>query len=330
MLFTVLDLPPFLGRATIFREGRDFRDRIVGDRVYRCSKSETFAEFLLTHLKWVLGRDWVKSEVAKPPTERHPIMTWFYDQSNHSKTVVRENHDKRPVPALAPGSVRDLVALAYDLYQLYHTVNIPVESIDRLRRRRDYQSAIYEISVAAVFARLGFRIAFLANAGEARHPEFIAHRPDEKISIAVEVKSRRRPGTHSESGVQDARAALEGSLSKLVRQAMLQLPEGLPSAIFVDMNVPKTPGQSFLDKPWRAEIERVVGRDLPRDETTLDPVTCLYFTNWWSQFLPHGLGIGAEFVAVESARPTVALPDSVRGELRTAISQHGVLPDSTY
>ena len=61
----------------------------------------------------------------------------------------------------------------------------------RLGKREQFQGARYEIAVAAIFVRAGYKIEWLTDASR-RLPEFIARRDGSDVEIAVEAKSRPR------------------------------------------------------------------------------------------------------------------------------------------
>ncbi len=330
MEFTRKRLKNYLGRDTVWAVDGKHRLRVVGRTTYKCPINETFAEFLVTHLKWTLGRDWVKSEVSKSPDSRHPIMSWIYDLWEMSKNLVPENHDRRPVPAESPGSVRDLLALAYDVYQLAHTDNTPSNAVKRLRSRKSYQGAMYEIAIAGVFARLGCSLVYLDDGRNDPHPEFVARIPRLAVQVSVEAKSRQRPGVHGRPGTADATSAARGDLADLVTRALKQLPDGMSGIVFVDMNAPKTPDLPFDAKPWRSEVERAV---LPFTSTSASApsrVECVFVTNLCSQYDAIAPGLGGEVVCVLPRNARNHIPPTFLHAVTIALTQHGELPPDVY
>jgi hypothetical protein len=65
--------------------------------------------------------------------------------------------------------------------------------MERIRLPDQFQGARYELSIAAVFSRAGYEVEWLT-ARDRKLPEFIATHQTAKTEIAVEAKSRHRPG----------------------------------------------------------------------------------------------------------------------------------------
>ena len=125
-------------------------------------------------------------------------------------------------------------------------VSLSDSLLARLRDQRGFQAARYEIIAAVVFLRAGFKIEFLDDGNDQcnqKHCELIASHEKAGIRIGVEAKVRRRPGVlhHSPDSPKgpDWRA-----IENLIRKARKQKPDGLPLAVFVDINLPPEPGYS--------------------------------------------------------------------------------------
>src|SRR5438105_10992411 len=65
------------------------RIRVIWSRLYPRSKRETFHEFLGNVIKWTMGRDWWKHQVALPPENRHAVVKWSYAMASSPKTDPR-------------------------------------------------------------------------------------------------------------------------------------------------------------------------------------------------------------------------------------------------
>lgn len=63
----------------------------------------------------------------------------------------------------------------------------------------EFQGARYEIAIAAAFVKCDFQIEWIEDKS-AKHPEFIARNPRKREEVAVETKSRRRPGVLHDPG----------------------------------------------------------------------------------------------------------------------------------
>lgn len=175
----------------------DNKFRAVGKKLYRRPLKESFYDFQLNHLLWLLGEDWFNAEMAKPLAERHVILRWRDERNQQLRKHQDPNNPEAPVRAPVTGGIRALQVLADDLYQLAHALEPPRKILERLRDLRQFQGARYEILAASLFARCGFEIEFIEDASK-RNPEFIAVKGGERI--AVEVKSRHRAGVINERG----------------------------------------------------------------------------------------------------------------------------------
>ena len=57
----------------------------VANRVFRSNKWKTFPDFLYDYIKQALGPAWGNTEIAKPLSERHPILQWYVDSVDPRK-----------------------------------------------------------------------------------------------------------------------------------------------------------------------------------------------------------------------------------------------------
>ena len=171
--------------------------RAVGKNLYRRPLKETFYDFQLNHLLWLLGEDWFNAEMAKPLEDRHVILKWRDERNRQLRKHQDPNDPEALVRAPMTGGMRALHVLADDLYQLAHALEPPRKILTRLRDPRQFQGARYEILAASLFARCGLEIEFIEDSTK-RNPEFIAEKDGERI--AVEAKSRHRAGVLNERG----------------------------------------------------------------------------------------------------------------------------------
>jgi hypothetical protein len=135
----------------------DKKFRAVGKYLYPRLLRESFYDFQLNHLLWLIGKDWFDAEMAKPLPERHVILRWR-DSRNHQLRKYQDPNDPDAlVRAPVTGEMRALQVLADDLYQLAHALEPPRAILARLRDMRQFQGARYEILAASLFARCGFK-----------------------------------------------------------------------------------------------------------------------------------------------------------------------------
>ena len=84
--------------------------------------------------------------------------------------------------------------LAYDLYLVEHNAELQKCLIKRLRKLPAFQGARFEAAVAAMMLASGYELEFVDEKGAGKHPEFYAtHRQTGQV-LAVEAKSKHRPG----------------------------------------------------------------------------------------------------------------------------------------
>lgn len=158
-------------------------------------------------------------------TRRAPIATATTDHGTHFETR-------------GSGPARALLALGYDLYCLQVKDKLPEPLIMRLRDRRQFQSARYEIAIAGIMLRAGFEIRLIdLEAWDKKHCEFEATHRTTGLRVAVEAKSRVRPGALHQPG-ELAHAEDVSGLFNLVKKAAKQGLEGVALVIFLDVNLP--------------------------------------------------------------------------------------------
>ena len=252
-LETIMREPPRLvSRPQIQAEFAGYRFRAVRNKLHRRPLNETFFDFQINHLLWLLGKDWFDSEMAKPPDERHIVLKWRAERNE----VLRKYQDpKNPAaPARAPftGGSRALQVFADDLYQLDHALQPPSKIMARLRDMGQFQGARYEILTASLFARCGFAINFIEDASK-RNPEFVAEKDGKRI--AVEAKSRHRAGVLNERGAyQEGKSA---EIRRLYDSAAGQNPGDCAFMVFIDVNLPLTPEVPPSKRVWVLEAMQV-------------------------------------------------------------------------
>jgi hypothetical protein len=199
-----------LGRPLIDTVWQGKRVRAVGSRIYFRPEQETKQEFfvhVMAHtVTETLGDDWKRKQDALPEDKRHPLALWTdaWDamRRDHGATAPdRKDEGGGQYSSEATGDALALLTTAYDVYTLRHAGAIDAGDpiIKRLGQRDQFQGARYELAVAAIFVRAGYRIEWLIDVTR-RLPEFIARRQGSVVEIAVEAKSRPRPGLLGRGG----------------------------------------------------------------------------------------------------------------------------------
>jgi len=294
--------------------------RAVGKNVYRRPRDESFYDFQVNHLLWALGEEWYQIEMAKLPDERHIILKWRAERNEQLQKYQDPNDPTTLVRAPVTGGIRALQVLSDDLYQLTHAIDPPKKILARLRDIGQFQGARYEILTASLFARCGFEITFIEDSSK-RNPEFIAHKDGERI--AIEAKSRHRAGVLNVQGVYQENARAE--IKTLYERAIGQNPGDCPFLIFIDVNLPLTPGVPPLEKEW--VVEAVQAFDYREQEGRQNTDTALILTNFgWHFSREEGAPPGENFVA-RVEHPRYAIREKTWELLARALSEYGKVAD---
>jgi len=307
----------------------------LGSRIYPYQKEdETFHEFIAHALKLELGREWWEKQVKLPENERHFIIKCFAKHYEWKQKNERpENRYKGLWRAKPDGYSRALTSLAFDVCSLLHAVHLPEVFLAKLRAYEGYQSVRYEIAVAAMFARMGYKISFLDEkfAGQKeqpKHSEFIATHPETGEEIYVEVKSKERKGVLHREGEFVAEHEFRSSVSKLYRHALTQRQPGKPFIVFIDMNLPLSPNINPGDNLWVKVITRM--RDSANFATKgqASPTNAIVFTNYSYHYGTDQETGSGEWLLEKSENPEVPIKSPDFGDKFIAVlDKYGNVPN---
>jgi hypothetical protein len=165
----------------------------VGNTLHRSKKWRTFTDFLIDYLKRKLGQEWGQEQMAKPLSERHVIAQWY-----DALCAFQRGHVRGPdglFSAVPDGPTLAYLTLAYDLYLIEGDGLLQETVLRRLKHPDQFQGARYELAVAATMMRAGFTVKYEDESDTTRkHPEFTAVHTATGTTVAVEAKSRVRPG----------------------------------------------------------------------------------------------------------------------------------------
>lgn len=319
-----------VGRPFIQTEFQGKRVRAVGSRLYHSLPlEETFHEFLIRLLKDVVGMSWGQSETQKPPQEQHIIVKWIKEMGELCKSGMgRPEDDKGIIKSTEPtGNVQSLLCLAYDIYIVMHCVDLPDALVARLKNKDNFQGARYEIAIAAIFARAGFDIEWVEDKIH-KHCEFIATHKQTKEKIAVEAKSRHRPGVLETEGVTPDFSTIKTGIERVYNRALKQQPSSIPFLVFIDLNFPITPELPPFQKKWFPELRALVEKHGKPTPENPDKITALFITNfsWHYYGKQSGMQKSESLIVV----PKYAInPVSNFGLLQLlyeATNQYGIVP----
>jgi len=256
---------------------RGYRVRAVCRQVFFRPPNETFHEFLHVVVKLTFGKEWWTSQLSLPEAKKHVVVKWseaVLEWLKANKTEDNQVNDGLWSFPLS-GHAQALLQLGFDLFSLQQVDRLPEDLIGRLRDHKEFQGARYEVGVAAMFARAGFTAQFCQPAEGEKICEFVARHPSGLV-VAVEAKSRRRPGVLNEKGEQPEE--FRADFKKLYANARKKKPS-LPFVIFIDANLPPAPEILWEDSPWLPQIKAVFDSfPLPTPEQP-DPHNWVVITN---------------------------------------------------
>lgn len=305
----------------------------LGSRLfYNRPEHETFHEFIIDHLlKMVLGKEWFDKQVEAE--EKHFLYQCFikWDEWRKKNSVEENKVDNYTWSACTDGWTKTLYSLAFDVCSLEHTSQLPDYLLKRLKNRGEYQGAHYEIAIAAIFSRLGCRIDFLDKQKiTTPHCEFIATHNETGVSIAVEAKSRQRPGVKHRVGILNQEKILRGDVQNLLNKALKQNPKNNPFIIFIDLNAPLTPNLPIGQKPWFNDIKNMLKTYPAPTKEKPEEYTALFVTNFSPHYNAEEKSMPNEHLAIIPVHANYPMPNQVFEKmLLNAVKNYGFVPDIT-
>lgn len=186
-----------LGRPIISVEHKGIRFVAVGGSRLHYGKWKTFSDFLTDYIKQTLGSGWGNAEIAKPLSERHPILQWYDKLCRLQAAHAKEPGGLFTTPMT--GAVSAYNRLAYNLYLIAHNgKDIQTRLIERLKNKDNFQGAFFETQVAAWMIKAGFELEFEDESDrQSKHCEFTATYMATGDKYSVEAKSREIESNNS-------------------------------------------------------------------------------------------------------------------------------------
>lgn len=324
-------------RPIVHGELQDHKFVAVGSTIHWSKAWKSFTDFLLYYIKHVFGSAWGNPELDKPPTEQHPIIQWY---GSLCRLQARTKEGSVPdanglYTSDLDGPSRAYLLVAYDVYVLRHHGALQGRLVKRLKLRDQFQGARYELTVTAAMIRAGFDIDFEDETDNTvRHPEFRAtHRATGEV-IAVEAKSRHRPGVLAHPSVEKPSTTFRVGIYHLLRDA-LEKPTVMPYFVFVDANMPPEIASPLSPVPWTEEVMKTVAtvEDELAAEQLVDSgnlATAVIVTNEPDHYGPEGdsrIDRGQLGFVIRSNRPKHALRHPrLLDEVVAAIQQRHNIP----
>lgn len=124
--------------------------RAVGRKLYQRPLKESFHDFQLNHLLWLLGEDWYNAEMEKGHDERHVILKWREERNEQLRKYQDPKDPGALIRAPITGGMRALQVLADDLYQLAHALDPPgvIHALSSLRSARCHEEVVQTLTKA--------------------------------------------------------------------------------------------------------------------------------------------------------------------------------------
>lgn len=300
----------------------------------------TFHQLLFRNLQQTLGEGWWSGQDSKADAEKHYIKVCFekLNGSNTRTDLDIAQVDENTRSTLTTGDTQALLSLAFDVWLLAHKGYLRDDWLNRLRDRNQYQGARYEIGVASMFVRMGCELEFYDNdrveedGNPPKRAEFIAVHTETGNRIAVEAKSRHVHGVIHTPGTLNYRNALKGDITKLYKEALKKVTDGLPLLIFVDVNSPSETTQVAQETKWYQDIRRSFdSRPMPT-ATNPDKHAAVFVTNFSPHYQGDDVSARGQYLFMGSIHSEHPLADGHYGgfmqKLIRSVSNYGYVPPS--
>jgi hypothetical protein len=313
-------------RPVIHADHKGYKFVAVGSQLLYSKHWRTFPDFLGDYIKRVLTPEWGKAELAKPLQERHVVMQWYDGMCQYQR---RQQRDPNGLYGAVPnGPWRAYMLLAYDLYSLQHHSTLQAAVVKRLKHPDQFQGARHELFAAATCIRAGYDIEYEDEGDSSRrHPELVALHRATGQKIAVEAKSRHRPGVLGRPGHPQPTDGLRAGIERLLKDALAK-PVCHPYVIFFDLNVPPFRGHPF-QAPWFEEVGDSVAK-IGDAHGGSDPFNLIVFSNQPDHYLNVAIpSPGGTILLVLGRNPQIpAANESALAAVHQAAQKFGRIPNS--
>lgn len=297
----------------------------IGSKLHFADNWRTFPDFLYDYIMFVFGEDWFNLEISKPHDKRHSVMQWRYSIYEFQKTQ-KKNYDGL-YEAIPTGPYKAYLTLAYDLYLLEHNQKLQKSLVNRLLIIDQFQGVRYELFVASTLTRAGYKIDYkLPKKKGQKVVEFFAIHKKSGQKIAIESKSRHRPGVLGRSGNVESPETIRIRLGQLINQAITKKPD-IPYFIFIDMNLPPERIKIFEDLKLKELIKTLA--NTPKNEDDKDDFNMILYTNF-----PYHYGNTFEsypkdhLSVVFSLDPAHPLKNkSIMEQIQSEVNKYGKIPN---
>jgi SEC-C motif len=236
-----------LGRPPLSFESNGYRLVAVGNEIQWSKKWKTFADFLMSYFKSVMGAEWGKAQLAKPRAEWSPIFEWYAQTCEYQKKILTPGVLQQ---SQMTGAACGVLWLTYGLYLLRHNAEVQGRLLSRLRDCDPVQifGAVQEVLCAAAIIRAGFELKLEDETdGSTTHCEFVATSKLTKKSFSVEIKVCDPGRMEGQQGKSRTVKQLSHALSKAADH---------PRIVWIDLNRPSSTNRS-PEEVLKGEMRRI-------------------------------------------------------------------------
>lgn len=316
------------GKPMIHTEWQGKQVIAVGNHLFISPKWKTFHDFLFDYLKHEFGKDWWEKEGKKKGQAKHPVVLWCQSTVKTQKQEQSKQKGKHGIcSSIMTGPMAAFYNLGYGLYLIRHNAELRAHFLGRLRDPKQFQGARYELFAISTCIRAGFNIE-LENEQDRRkkHPEFIGFHRNSGQKIAVEAKSRTRPGMLGQLGMKPGTKNIKTRIGPLLNDAFQKEPK-FPYVIFVDVNFPPSQGPMFERKWVRDAMHSQALKNKKNNDR--DRFNVVIFTNHPHHYVEeHEYDPEKEFLMCLGNNPIHILsqPQIIIDEIHHALGLYGRIP----
>lgn len=303
------------------------RMRAFANKIWFCPIEDTFHTFLEDNAIGLIGNEWWFHQ-EKMSQENQNSLFHFADSFLKAAIEASRKNERREKLISLPcsGPYLAWMSLCYDLLCLEHKFALPEVLIEKLKTNLEFQSARYEITIAAILLRAGCNIKWidtkLRPEGE-KSCEFIATHRRSKTTFGVEVKSKKRPGILNEAGIF---ASNPIGIANLIHKAIKQNPKDMPFIIFIDINLPFENLENYEEKLIHKEVKRVF-ETLNKSAYGSTSFNFIIVTSIPFHFFdPNSTTPPPECEYIQSSEPKYSLPQEVLEDIKNSILKYGDIP----
>lgn len=206
------------------------------------------------------GDDWFQIQKGMHYDDQHILFRWLeetYEFRRNFKSSFSEEITPYGKVSLCQvdGPQQSLLSLGWDLYCLQVKNKLPFEIVKKLQKNKDFQSFRYEIAIAAMMVRAGYHIDWSNNSEEGvKKCEFLATHLLTGDKVTVEAKSLMRDGVLNQKGFLDISDDKVKQIVQRLRDAEKKKEEGIPHAIFIDLNRPPQASDEISDYEYLKKL----------------------------------------------------------------------------